>query len=118
MLIHMIRISSKLPCIFVNFHCTIWENEIQARRRCVSSEKSGRDGKSPATCIFFRECDLPLSWTCICSAPLLQCLGTWGGMVPHCQCCRCFCPMASVMADLRWNILVTTPHSVGSGNRA
>src|SRR6266566_7975769 len=92
--------------------------EICARRRYVSSEKSGRDGQDSATCVLFRECHLSLPWTGIRGAPVLQCLGAWGGMVPHCE-CRCrLCAVASPMALLRWHLLGTTTHSAHVGCRA
>src|SRR3989442_4726924 len=85
--------------------------EICVRRRYVSSEKSGRDGKDPATCVLFRECHLPLPGTRVCGAPFLQCLGAWGGLVPHCERCRRLCSVAPTMARVREAALGQAAHA-------
>ena len=37
----MIGISSNLPCIFIDFHCTIWEDEIKEERGTHMALHSG-----------------------------------------------------------------------------
>src|SRR5213078_4159667 len=100
-------------------HCTIGEKERKkARKRYVSSKKSGRDGQDPATCVLFRECHLPLPWTSFCGPPLLQCLSAWGGMVAHRQRSRGLRAVATTLAPLRHIILGTTTHPARARHRA
>src|SRR6266852_2953920 len=105
-------------CLFPLYNDTIRENKICMRKHYASSEKSGRDGQDSATCVLFCECHLPLPWTGIRGAPLLQCLGAWGSMVPHRECCCRLCGVASPMAHLPWNLLGTATCSARVGNRA
>ena len=46
------------------------------------ARKAESNCQDPATDVLFRQCHLPLPWSGICSAPLLQ-VGAWGGLVPH-----------------------------------
>jgi hypothetical protein len=105
-------------CRFPLYNSTIRENKICERKYYASSKKSGRDGQDPTTGVLFCERHLPLPWTGIRGAPLLQCLGAWGSMVPHCECRCCLCGMASPVARLAWNLLDTATRSVRVGNRA
>ncbi len=105
-------------CRFPLYNYIIRANKICVRKHYASSEKSGRDGQDSATCVLFCERHLPLPWAGIRGAPLLQCLGTWGSMVPHRE-CRCrLCGVASPMAHLSWNLLDTATCSARVGNRA
>src|SRR5712692_5520874 len=103
---------------FPLYHYTIRENTICVRKQYASSEKSKCDSQDATTCVLFRECHLPLPWACICGAPLLQCLGAWGSMVPHRQCHCSLCRVASALAHLRRYILGTTTYSARVGHRA